>query len=132
MIDEKKLIDELKRMLNRMVNSDEGEGYLPAAVIYNIYKKLCEQPKAGEWIPVAERLPEEHDSVFAKFKGTSFWTSGLFEKTSDTVMVTVELEDGARKVVLTRTFDGKWGLENEIIGEKVMAWMPLPEPYSEV
>lgn len=133
MIDEKKLIDELKRMLNRMVNSDEGEGYLPAAVIYNIYKKICEQPKAGEWIPVAERLPEEHDSVFAKFKGTSRWNSGMYKKMSDTVMTTVELEDGTRKVLSTRTFDGKWSLENAtIIKKKVIAWMPLPEPYREV
>ena len=85
-----------------------------------------------EWIPVTERLPEEHDSVFAKFKGSSYWTSGLFEKISNTVMATVELEDGTRKVVLTHTLDGKWSLENEIIKKKVIAWMTLPEPYKDV
>lgn len=25
------------------------------------------------WIPVTERLPEEYDSIFAKFKGTEKW-----------------------------------------------------------
>ena len=46
-------------------------------------------------------------------------------------MATVELEDGTRKVVLANTFDGKWNLKNEIIKKKVIAWMPLPEPYRE-
>lgn len=119
MIDEKKLIDELKRM----INSDETEGYSPAAVIHSVCEKIREQPKAGEWIPVTEKVPEEHDSIFAKFKGTSCWTSAMFEKRSNTVIATLELDDGTRKVVSTRTFDGKWGLK------KVMAWMPLPEPY---
>lgn len=32
------------------------------------------------WIPVSERLPEEHDSIFAKFKGTDNWKRGMFEK----------------------------------------------------
>lgn len=85
--------------------------------------------KYGEWIPVTEKLPEEHDSLFAKFKGTPQWSAGMFEKVSDTVMATVELEDGAIKIVSTRTIDGKWGLENEIIKKKIIAWMPLPEPY---
>ena len=86
----------------------------------------------AEWIPVTERLPEEHDSLFAKFKGTPQWSVGMFEKMSDTVMTTVELEDGTRKVLSTRTFDGKWSLENAtIIKKKVIAWMPLPEPYKE-
>lgn len=85
--------------------------------------------KYGEWIPVTEKSPEEHDSLFAKFKGTPQWSAGMFEKVSDTVMATVELEDGARKVVSTRTIDGKWGLENEIIKKKIIAWMPLPELY---
>lgn len=85
--------------------------------------------KYGEWIPVTEKLPEEHDSLCAKFKGTPQWSAGMFEKVSDTVMATVELEDGARKAVSTRTIDGKWGLENEIIKKKIIAWMPLPELY---
>ena len=28
----------------------------------------------AEWITVTERLPEEHDSLFAKFKGTPQWS----------------------------------------------------------
>ena len=63
--------------------------------------------KYGEWIPATEKLPEEYDSIFAKFKGTSCWTSAMFEKRSNTVIATLELDDGTRKVASTRTFDGE-------------------------
>ena len=43
-------------------------------------KKVIERLKATNWIPVSERLPEEHDSIFAKFKGTDNWKRGMFEK----------------------------------------------------
>lgn len=125
MIDEKELIDEIKNWIKTDHFGDFSAGYILSDVIEEIDK----MPKVGEWIPVSERLPEEHDSVFAKFKGTSYWTSGLFEKISNTVMATVELEDGTRKVVLTQTLDGEWNLENRIIKKKVIAWMPLPEAY---
>ena len=42
------------------------------------------------WIPVSERLPEERDSIFKKFKGTSKWNPMMFEKTSGYVIATVE------------------------------------------
>lgn len=124
MIDEKKLIEKI-----RYTNLNRAND--PLLLKFTVLSLINEQPKVGEWIPVTERLPEEHDSVFAKFKGTSYWTSGLFEKISNAVMATVELEDGTRKVVLANTFDGKWNLKNEIIKKKVIAWMPLPEPYRE-
>ena len=34
-------------------------------------KEVIERLKATNWIPVTERLPEEHDSVFVKLKGTN-------------------------------------------------------------
>lgn len=27
----------------------------------------------NRWIPLSEKMPEERDSMFAKFKGTSKW-----------------------------------------------------------
>ena len=35
------------------------------------------------WIPVTERLPEEHDSIFAKFKGTEKWKNDFLRASSD-------------------------------------------------
>lgn len=125
MIDEKKLTDEIKNW----IKTDRFEDFSAGYILSDVIEEIDKMPKVGEWIPVSERLPEEHDSVFAKFKGTSYWTSGLFEKISNTVMATVELEDGTRKVVSTQTLDGEWNLENRIIKKKVIAWMPLPEAY---
>ena len=87
------------------------------------------QPKIGGWIACSERLPEEHDSMFAKFKGTEKWDSAMFEKISDDVNVTVEFEDGKRKTKTLHTVDGKWNGGQRGVKFKVVAWQPLPEEY---
>ena len=76
-------------------------------------------------------FPEEHNSMFAKFKGTDMWGNAMFEKKSDEVNVTIELEDGTRKTTTSYTLDGKWKVEKEqrVVKKKVTAWQPLPEPY---
>lgn len=81
------------------------------------------------WIPVSERLPEEHDSIFAKFKGTDKWPNAMFERVSDDVNITYEFEDGTRKTATSYTIDGEWKLERRIPKKKVIAWQPLPAPY---
>lgn len=82
------------------------------------------------WIPVEDGLPEEHKSMFAKLKGTHMWNNAMFEKVSDEVNVTIELEDGIRKTTTSHTLDGKWKVEKEcVVNKKVIAWRPLPEPY---
>ena len=85
------------------------------------------------WIPVSERLPEEHDSIFAKIKDTDKWREAMFEKISDEVNVTISNEDGSRKTTTSYTLDGVWEIEKEqrIVKQKVIAWqpLPLPEPY---
>lgn len=83
------------------------------------------------WIPVSERLPEERDSIFAKFKGTDKWKKGMFEKTSSTVIVTVCSDDGSRRTTTANTIDGRWKTDIILSGDEVIAWMPLPEPYRE-
>lgn len=85
----------------------------------------------NNWIPVEERLPEEHDSIFARFKGTDKWNKAMFEKISDVVNATIEYEDGSRKTTTSYTLDGVWKIEKEqrIVKQKVIAWQPLPEPY---
>ena len=35
------------------------------------------------WIPVTEKMPEEHNSIFAKWKGTEHWSDAMFEKRSN-------------------------------------------------
>lgn len=133
MIDEKKLIvemqekkDELKA--ERPFNDDFCRGFAFAMEFVKV------QPKVGEWIPVSDRLPDEHDSMFAEFKGTSKWTKGMFEKISDNVNVTVKFENdklaGKKSTTTSHTVDGRWACEKEYgVRMKVIAWQPLPEPY---
>ena len=94
-------------------------------------KKVIERLKAKNWIPVSERLPEEYDSIFAKFKGTDNWKRGMFEKTSKYVIATVVFDDGTVLVEQAHTTDGIWRTDNEVLGGTVVAWMDYPEPYRE-
>ena len=75
-------------------------------------------------------LPEEHNSIFARLKGTAKWNPHMFEKMSDHVDVTVELLDGTRVVDTAKTKDGQWQPDRTYfsMGE-VIAWKERPEPY---
>ena len=83
-----------------------------------------------KWIPCSERLPEEHDSIFSRFYGTEKWRDAMFRKTSKTVIITVEHLDGTRQTAPCHTIDGEWNQSSKGRG-KVLAWMPLPEPWKE-
>lgn len=93
------------------------------------YEDAEEQGQYGKWIPVSERLPEEKESFFAKFKNTDKWKKGMFEKTSSTVIVTICDDRENRRTATARTFDGRWKSDFLFKGDKITAWMPLPEPY---
>lgn len=94
-------------------------------------EKAIEHLKSTNWIPVSERLPEEHDSIFAKFKGTDNWKRGMFEKTSKYVIATVVFDDGTVLVEQAHTTDGIWRTDKKVLGGTVVAWMDYPEPYKE-
>ena len=85
------------------------------------------------WIPVSERLPEEHDSKFKELKNTDKWKEKImFESISEEVIVTIKVSE-EEIVDVAYTTDGEWG--NDLLRwnkeAKVTAWMPLPEPYRE-
>ena len=95
-----------------------------------IVQEVAEEYNGG-WIACSERFPEEHDSMFAKLKGTDKWSDAMFEKISDDVNATVEFEDGTRKTMTLHTNDGKWDTNSRIVKFNVIAWQPLPEPFKE-
>ena len=75
------------------------------------------------WIPVSERMPEEHDRK---------WGSNMLEKISAAVLVTAINNFTEERVVTTaHTTDGKWRLDTlwGVYTYRVIAWMPMPEPY---
>ena len=88
-------------------------------------RKLMEDaPVVDRWIPVTERMPEEKDAGILKKIGTN--------KKSDYVIATVEVK-GERMTVTACTYDGAWdwNMKYAFPDYKIIAWMPLPEPYEE-
>ena len=83
-----------------------------------------------QWIPVSERLPEEHDSIFKRYYGTDKWRNAMFQSSSEKVITTCEFADGTRFTETNMTCDGKWRTD-KYPPRTVIAWMPLPEPYRE-
>jgi len=83
-----------------------------------------EKQEQDRWIPCSVRLPEEKDAGILKKLGT--------DKRSDYVLATVEVR-GERMTVTACTYDGKWdwNMKYAFPDYKVIAWRPLPEPYTE-
>ena len=99
-----------------------------------LWKKAYERGKAEaqqRWIPCSERLPEEEDSIFARYYGTDRWRKAMFRKKSREVIVTSVFEDGELHTEVAHTTDGKWCVGVNVVPRTVIAWMPLPEPYEE-
>lgn len=96
-----------------------------------LLRKLVNKADSFEWIPVSKKLPDEHDSIFAKLYGTDKWTSGLWRTTSNIVIATIKYNDGTVIVKEAFTHDGEWTVEKRNTNCKVIAWIPFPEPYKE-
>ena len=83
----------------------------------------------SEWISVEDRLPTEHETIFAKLYGTDKWHKAMFRKISDDVRVVCVLDDGTRMVWHDHTVDGKWDCDRDVIHRRITHWMenpPLP------
>lgn len=72
---------------------------------YGEHRLVLDLLEQTEWIPVSERLPENHNQE-----------------------VLISLEWG---IDIGRYDDGEWHSEwiNHYDDENVLAWMPLPKPY---
>ena len=91
--------------------------------VLQLRRDLRELPPAQSephWIPCSERLPEE-----------DHWLGGSGRQFSDEVLVSVaNYDDEDIWTYISQTIDGEWTLE--LPGHcKIVAWMPLPEPYAE-
>lgn len=106
---------------NKMKHADRLENI----EIYNMAIKALKQTM---WIPVSEKMPEEHEWIGTKQFGTTI---------SDEVYVTFETPDGDR-------FTKHLSFQNRTLsvmdqqtinafhkGSIPVAWMPLPESYKE-
>ena len=132
-----KAIEVIDTLLHLMCGEEREDGYKPTmeemSKSMDLLTDLANKADSFDWIPVSERLPDEHDSLFAKFYGTDKWYDELWKTQSKEVLVTVEFEYGIRSITSSYTTDDKWEIEKRVKFRKckVVAWMPLPEPYKE-
>lgn len=117
MIDEKKLIKDLEEWKNESPDTEEESIWNNA--INQCIREVNRQPKVGEWIPVEEGLPEEHEIVDITY------VSEIYEYKDDGDIFYIERVTGTAYYK-----DEKWFDEyDEYILEDVIAWKPRPEPY---
>ena len=127
MIDEKELIELLEDEILRIdTESTPGCGNLygrDASVMRNtlnyVIDLINEQPKVNEWIPVEERLPEEHELIDDE--------TGYYNK-SDEVLCCCKNEYNEFEYWIDYTIDGEWQYSEYIDGDEKY-WQPLPEPF---
>lgn len=105
MIDKKRLIEILEEWADNALPIESD-------IVTDVIDVVEEQPKASEWIPCSERLPE---------------TSGYY--------LITEIEDDIH-FVTTRYFYNKneYSIKNSkwadgFYNNEVIAWQPLPEPW---
>ena len=89
-------------------------------------KELPSAQPEPHWIPVSERMPEEHEWIGTKKFGTTI---------SDEVYVTFENEKGERFCKHMSFQNGElsrydqFHMDTWFKGSKPIAWMPLPKAY---
>lgn len=90
---------------------------------------LADEIKKNDWISVKEAMPEEHDSVFAKFKGTDKWCNSFWEKNSNTVLVVLASNRDENNFVVGtgKTINGMWTTVPMLLKDRmhVAYWMPF-------
>lgn len=122
--------DEYEKRIKPYDTEDDMDKALYNFAHYHLVTTPSAQPEQ-RWIPCSERLPEEHESIWAKAKGTDRWSEAMWEKQSDEVIVTELFEDDTTRTDTACTHDGEWYVKVKMVKRKIIAWMPLPEPYKE-
>ena len=96
----------------------------PLNVLTEVRDRIKALPSAQRWIPCSERLPEEHIGFYLV----------TVEKRRITALNVVGYDDTVHDIDIAR-----WDYDRRAPqrgyhwckADKVIAWMPLPEPYEE-
>lgn len=118
MIDEDKLIEELKFQINNCETYGHSDIYIDLEMAKK-WVETIEKKKVGEWIPVEERLPNEEE--FEKYYCRNHYAAEFI------VMI-----KGANRPTSLYYKEGVW-FDDDNNDYDVIAWRPLPEfsePYS--
>ena len=100
--------DYIAKYLSQFLYNDVREAVETIDEYIGELPSVTPKPKTGKWILVSERLPEEYREI---------------------IITDVETSD----TYLSRYIgDGYWECDNGLFKDRIIAWMPLPEPYKEV
>lgn len=118
-----------KFLLENNVYKDCGMVRIPTVYYDQIMDALKEQEavEPNEWIKCSDEMPEEQETIFAKFKGTDKWSPAMFAQSSEDVRVVIVFADGTRRVSHSHTINGKWECEKYPLKRTVTHWMPNPK-----
>lgn len=119
MIDEDKLIEELKFQINNCETYGHSDIYIDLEMAKK-WVETIEKKKVGEWIPVEEREPSCSCTCLTWVKAKT--TYSKYEK-----CVLANYYDGFFDVF---PFDVFPYIDDEPNEVQILAWQPLPEPYS--
>ena len=131
-------MQELEKILEeidgKIENYKENPRLQVADICYglNIAKRIIRKHMNDGWIPVDDRLPEEHEEGTDIYdKNTLAVMDTEYHMVSNLVNVTVyDYENEKYFVGADCTFDGEWCNFGLVTGNyEVIAWRPLPEPY---
>ena len=115
-MNDKSIVKQLKRILPTLNYADDVNAV--KAAIKKLEQKpikvLVQKKPKTYWIPCSERLPEEDTNVLCWYE---YFRYGNYNKMYQTYGI--------------GTYFGRFGWAGDITGEqaRVIAWMPLPEPY---
>ena len=118
MINRQKLIEAVEESTMINVFDPYRGGFDDCIKLETVVELIKSQPPAdvpdtnvGEWIPCSERLPVYYDWHYVTVK---------------------PFYEGKKNYVAMERFDsrkGEWSSHERAYKDKVIAWMPLPEPY---
>lgn len=107
MIDEKKLLEELREWKAQMTACNDPYGEIAETMIELVINRVEGQPQVDQWIPIEEKKPE-----IGQLINVCFDHGTLDDSQCDTLIYTGE----------TKGFG--WEMDQEIV-----AWQPFPDPY---
>ena len=104
-----------ERILEILEGAKDKTASVPMSLVRKAFENISNEQ---QWILCSERLPDE-----------DHWLGGSGKQFSDNVLISVvNCNDEDAWVQVSQTIDGTWALELPRYC-KVLAWMPLPEPY---